>query len=84
MAKAIIHAIGMIVAVDLRPYSIVENESFRELFNFFRFSLFICEICGSKHRVNSDFCENVAYQQESGTSVVVYVWYIFQHSWFSM
>ena len=77
MAKAIIHSIGTIVAVDLRPYSIVENESFRELFNIFRFSLFICKICGSKHRVNSDFCE-------SGTSVVVYIWYIFQHSWLSM
>jgi hypothetical protein len=30
-AQAITHAIGMIVAVDLRPYSIVENEGFREL-----------------------------------------------------
>ena len=30
-AQAITHAIGMMVAVDLRPYSIVENEGFREL-----------------------------------------------------
>ena len=30
-AQAIAHAIGMMVAVDLRPYSIVENEGFREL-----------------------------------------------------
>ena len=30
-AKAITRAIGTMVAVDLRPYSIVENEGFREL-----------------------------------------------------
>ena len=30
-AKAITRAIGMMIAVDLRPYSIVENEGFREL-----------------------------------------------------
>ena len=30
-AKAITHVIGMMIAVDLRPYSIVENEGFREL-----------------------------------------------------
>jgi hypothetical protein len=30
-AKAITHAIGMMIAVDLRPYSIVENEGFWEL-----------------------------------------------------
>jgi hypothetical protein len=29
--KAITHAIGMMIAVDLRPYSIVENEGFRQL-----------------------------------------------------
>ncbi len=30
-AKSITRAIGMMVAVDLRPYSIVENDGFREL-----------------------------------------------------
>ena len=30
-AKAITSAIGMMVAIDLRPYSVVENEGFREL-----------------------------------------------------
>ena len=30
-AKAITNAIGRMVAIDLRPYSVVENEGFREL-----------------------------------------------------
>lgn len=30
-AKAITNAIGMMVAVDLRPYSMVENDGFKEL-----------------------------------------------------
>jgi hypothetical protein len=30
-AKAITNAIGRMVAIDLRPYSVVENEGFRKL-----------------------------------------------------
>jgi hypothetical protein len=51
-------------------FGVEDKKLVNRFFNIFRFSLFIREICGSKHWVNSDFRENVSYQQESGTSVV--------------